>query len=120
MMVFFSISPLGAGESVSKPVSAMIDLISKSGLEYQVTPMGTIIEGPPDAVFDLLKTCHLTMKKSHNRVTSKIYIDDRGADTGHMKSKIASLAKHMAIHVGQEHAAPANVDMSGTVPVAGS
>lgn len=95
MLVFFSISPLGQSESVSKPVSQMIDLIAKSGLEYQVTPMGTIFEGPPDAVFDLLKACHATMKKSHNRVTSKILIDDRGADTGHMKAKIASLEKHL-------------------------
>ena len=95
MLVFFSISPLGEGESVSKPVADVIDLISKSGLEFQVTPMGTIIEGPPDAVFDLLKTCHATMKKSHNRVTSKILIDDRGEGTGHLHSKIASLEKHL-------------------------
>ena len=95
MLVFFSISPLGASESVSKPVSEMIDLISKSGLEFQVTPMGTIIEGPADAIFDLLKACHVTMKKSHNRVTSKILIDDRGEGGSHFKSKIASLEKHL-------------------------
>jgi len=95
MLVFFSIAPLGESESVSKPVSEMINIIAKTGLDYQVTPMGTIIEGPPDAIFDLLKTCHATMKKSHNRVTSKILIDDRGDDTGHMKSKIASLEKHL-------------------------
>jgi uncharacterized protein YqgV (UPF0045/DUF77 family) len=57
--------------------------------------MGTIIEGPPNAIFDLLKICHATMKKSHNRVTSKIIIDDRGEGTGHLKSKIASLEKHL-------------------------
>ncbi|MBD3299246.1 MAG: thiamine-binding protein, partial [candidate division Zixibacteria bacterium] len=45
MLVFFSISPLGTSESVSKPVSEIIDIIARSGLEYQVTPMGTIFEG---------------------------------------------------------------------------
>lgn len=95
MLVFFSISPLGESESVSKPVSEIVDLIAHSGMDYQVTPMGTIIEGPPDAIFALLKTCHATMKKSHNRVTSKILIDDRGEGTGHIKSKIASLEKQL-------------------------
>ena len=95
MLAFFSISPLGDGESVSKPVSRMIDLISKSGLEFQVTARGTIIEGPADRVFEILKSCHTTMKKSHRRVTSKILIDDRGDDTGRIRSKIASLEKHL-------------------------
>ena len=95
MLIFFSISPLGADESVSKPVSEAIDLITKSGLDYQVTAMGTIIEGPPDQIFDLLKACHAQMKKSFNRVTSKILIDDRGTEGGHIKSKIARLEEHL-------------------------
>jgi uncharacterized protein (TIGR00106 family) len=95
MLAFFSISPLGESESVSKPVSRMIDLISKSGLEFQVTAMGTIIEGPADRIFEILKACHATMKESHNRVTSKILIDDRGDDSGRIRSKIQSLEKHL-------------------------
>jgi len=95
MLVFFSISPLGAEESVSKPVSEIIELIAQSGLDYQVTPMGTIIEGPREAVFDLLSRSHEHMKKSFHRVTSKIIIDDRGEDTGHMTAKIASLEQHL-------------------------
>jgi len=95
MLAFFSISPLGAGESVGAAVADVIALIESSGLDYQVTAMGTLIEGDPDRLFDLLKRCHAEMKKRHNRVTSKILIDDRGREGGHLQSKIASLEKHL-------------------------
>jgi uncharacterized protein (TIGR00106 family) len=91
MLVFFSISPLGAGESVSEPVAEIVELIDQSGLDYQVTAMGTIIEGPRSDVFELLERCHAHMKKSFSRVTSKIIIDDRGDEGGKLKSKVASI-----------------------------
>ncbi|MEW5701683.1 MAG: MTH1187 family thiamine-binding protein [Candidatus Zixiibacteriota bacterium] len=91
MLAFFSISPLGEGESVSKPVAEIVQLIADSGLEYQLTAMGTIFEGTPDQVFDLLKACHMKMRSSHRRVTSKILIDDRGDDLGRIRAKIASI-----------------------------
>jgi uncharacterized protein (TIGR00106 family) len=91
MLVFFSISPVGEGESVSGAVSQIVAMIAGSGLDYKVTAMGTIIEGPADAVFDLLKACHAKMSESHNRVTSKILIDDRRGATGRIKAKIASI-----------------------------
>ena len=38
-------SPLDKGESLSQYVARSLDIIDKSGLPYQLTPMGTIIEG---------------------------------------------------------------------------
>ena len=93
MLVFFSISPLGEGESVSGPVAEIVKLIADSGLDYQLTAMGTIFEGTPDQVFELLKACHLKMRASHHRVTSKILIDDRGDALGRIRSKIESVEK---------------------------
>jgi uncharacterized protein (TIGR00106 family) len=95
MLVFFSISPLGAGESVSKAVAPVVELIAESGLDYQLTSMGTIFEGTPDQVFDLLKRCHARMKESHRRVTSKILIDDRGDELGHIRSKTGSIERQL-------------------------
>jgi len=40
----FSMSPLAKGESVSAYVARSLDIVDKSGLPYQLTPMGTIIE----------------------------------------------------------------------------
>ena len=91
MLVFFSISPLGESESVSGAVAEIVALIAESGLDYKLTAMGTIIEGEPDAVFDLIKECHARMRVSHNRVTSKILIDDRGGRTGRINGKLQSI-----------------------------
>ena len=97
MLAFFSISPLGAGESVSGAVAKVIELIEKSGLEYTTTAMGTIIEGEPKAVFDLLFTCHELMQSEHPRVTSKILIDYRRGKSGRLSAKVDTL-EHVLGH----------------------
>ena len=91
MLAFFSISPLGAGESVSGAVAKVIDLIEKSGLEHTTTAMGTIIEGEPGKVFELLFRCHELMQSEYPRVTSKILIDYRRGKTGRLTAKVDKL-----------------------------
>ncbi len=81
MLAFFSISPLGEGESVSGAVAKIIALIEQSGLEHTTNAMGTIIEGEPKDVFDLLYKCHASMQAEFPRVTSKILIDPVTAAT---------------------------------------
>jgi uncharacterized protein (TIGR00106 family) len=93
MLAFFSISPLGAGESVSGAVARVVDLIEKSGLEHTTTAMGTLIEGEPKEVFDLLYKCHELMQSEYPRVTSKILIDHRRGKSGRLKSKVDKLEK---------------------------
>jgi uncharacterized protein (TIGR00106 family) len=53
----FSITPLGAGESVSEYVARAVDLIDKSGLDYRLHAMGTVVEGEIGPLLDLLKKC---------------------------------------------------------------
>ncbi len=43
VLMEFAIFPTDKGESVSKYVSKVINMIDKSGIRYQLTPMGTII-----------------------------------------------------------------------------
>ena len=45
VLLEFSIAPVGQGESVSAHVARILDLIDRSGVPYQLTPMGTILEG---------------------------------------------------------------------------
>ena len=47
----FSVVPLGAGESLSEQVAKCLKIVQESGLPYQLTPMGTILEGEWDEVF---------------------------------------------------------------------
>ena len=54
----FSITPLGAGESVSQYVARAVDLIDKSGLDYRLHAMGTVVEGDVGPLLDLLQAVH--------------------------------------------------------------
>jgi uncharacterized protein YqgV (UPF0045/DUF77 family) len=45
VLLEFSMSPLGKGESVGKYVARSLDIIDKSGVDYRLNPMGTVLEG---------------------------------------------------------------------------
>ena len=45
VLLEFSMTPLDKGESVSAYVARSLDIVDRSGLPYQLTPMGTIVEG---------------------------------------------------------------------------
>jgi uncharacterized protein (TIGR00106 family) len=66
--------------------------IDKSGLDYRVGPMGTVVEGDWDRVMTLAKQCHLAMLGSCTRVMTTIRVDDRKDRPGsRMVKKVQSL-----------------------------
>ncbi|NOY23561.1 MAG: MTH1187 family thiamine-binding protein [Acidobacteria bacterium] len=91
MIVEFSIVPFTGKESLSTHIAHIQRIVRKSGLSFRLTPMGTIIEGEPRAVFDLIYTCHMAMKEQANRVLTQISIDDRGDDLNRMDKKILAV-----------------------------
>ncbi len=95
MLAEFSIVPLDKGESLSEYVSKVLDLVDESGLEYKLTPMGTIVEGDWDEVMNLIKKCHHTMREHSDRVETKIIIDDRKGAKNRITGKIESVEKKL-------------------------
>ena len=95
MLAEFSISPLDKGISLSKYVARSLELIEKSGLPYKITPMGTIVEGDVDEVFDLIKRCHKRMREDCERVSTYVRIDDRTGATGRIEGKVKAVEKHL-------------------------
>lgn len=93
MIAQFSIVPMGKTESLSQDVAKVLDLVDKSGLDYKLTAMATIIEGDTDQVFDLIKKCHQEMRKSSSRVLTHINIDDREGAKGRIKGKVEDVEK---------------------------
>ena len=93
MLAIFSTFPVDTGQSLSKDVAGVIKLIDESGLDYQTTAMGTLVEGEWDEVMDLIKRCHQTLRKNSIRVYTKISIDDREGATGRLKGKVADIEK---------------------------
>lgn len=84
----FQMFPTDKGESVSKYVSQIIGLVDQSGLSYQLTPMGTILEGSWEEVFGLITRCFEKLEQQSNRISVSIKVDYRKGDESRMKSKI--------------------------------
>ena len=92
MLAQFSLFPVGE-KSLTKAVSRIIDIIDKSGLPYQTTAMGTLVEGNYDEIFRLIKKCHSVLRKNHDRIYGVIKIDDRKGAKGRLKGKVDSVEK---------------------------
>lgn len=93
MLVQFTMFPLDKGESLSKYVAKVVDLIDRSGLPYQTTSTCTLIEGEWEKIFSLIKKCHNTLRKESNRVYTVIIVDDRKGAKNRLKGKVASVEK---------------------------
>lgn len=91
VLLEFSMTPLGKGESVSKYVSRSLDIIDKSGIPYKLNPMGTILEGEWDEVFGVVKKCYERMSEDCNRITVSIKVDARKGEAGRLESKVLSV-----------------------------
>ncbi len=91
MLTEFSIIPLGKDESVSSLVAKAVEIVHRSGLVYRLNPMGTVIEGDWDEVMDLIKKCHVEIRKEARRVITSITIDDRDISEPRIDKKIKSI-----------------------------
>lgn len=91
VLLEFSMSPFGKGESLSPYVARSLDIIDKSGLPYQLTPMGTIIEGEWDAVMAVVGACFAAMRTDCGRIGAQIKIDWRAGDQSRMRAKVEAV-----------------------------
>ena len=101
VLLEFSMSPLGKGESVSKFVSRSLDIIDKSGVPYRLNPMGTVLEGEWDEVFAVVRQCYERMKMDCNRISCSIKVDYRKGHSGSLVSKVASVEKTLKRSIKQ-------------------
>ena len=57
VLLEFSMSPMDKGESVSDYVSRSLEIVSGSGVDYRLNPMGTVLEGEWEEVMSVVKKC---------------------------------------------------------------
>ncbi len=95
VLLEFSMSPLGKGESVGKYVARSLDIIDKSGVDYRLNPMGTVLEGEWDDVFSVVRRCYERMKRDCARISCTIKVDYRKGHSGRLSSKVASVERHL-------------------------
>ena len=88
-----SVVPLGTGtSSVSKYVARALSVLEKEKeVSYQLTPMGTVIEGDLDKVLSVVRRMHESAFGSDvRRVLTTITIDDRRDKAATMEGKVSS------------------------------
>ena len=91
VLLEFSMAPLEKGPSVGGYVARSLEIIERSGLDYRLHAMGTIVEGEIDDVLALLKQCLEAMATDCERITCSAKLDYRAGKTGRLASKVASV-----------------------------
>ena len=95
VLLEFSMSPLGKGESVSEHVSRSLEIVDASGLDYRLHAMGTVLEGEWDDVFQVVKQCYEAMSENCDRITCSIKLDCRRGAAGRLVSKVQSVEQRL-------------------------
>jgi len=93
VLLEFSIYPTDKGISVSPYVSRILDYIDKSGVTYQLTPMGTILEGDWDKVMTVVSGCFKLLAEDCERITVNLKVDYRKGNESRMYTKIEKVEK---------------------------
>lgn len=96
MIAEISFVPIGVGTSLSSYIAVVIKNIEKSGLKYQLTPMGTIVEGEWNEISKLIDYSHnLIFEMGIERIITNIKIDYRLDKKSSMQDKLDSVKKKM-------------------------
>ncbi len=96
-VVEISVTPLGVGTSVSQYVAGCLQIVRESGIRYQLTPMGTILEGDIGEILALVARMHESpFAAGAPRVSTLIKIDDRRDRTDHtMAGKVEAVQRRL-------------------------
>jgi uncharacterized protein (TIGR00106 family) len=88
MLAQVTITPIGTGEELKEMIAKAVAIIEKSELDYQLTSMGTIIEGDWDEIMVIVKKCHDEITNFADRVVTNIVIDDRKDLQNRLKNNV--------------------------------
>jgi uncharacterized protein (TIGR00106 family) len=95
MLAAFSITPIGAGESVGAAVSEAVRLVRRSGLPNETNAMFTNVEGDWGPVMELIRACVERVSQEAPRVSVVIKLDVRPGHPGAMREKVAAVERHL-------------------------
>jgi uncharacterized protein (TIGR00106 family) len=96
VLVEFAMFPTDQTESKSAFVARVLDIVDRSGLPYQLTPMGTIIEAETvSEIFALIEKAYAELEVDCNRIYSVVKIDYRKGPVGRLNKKKASVEEKL-------------------------
>lgn len=95
VLLEFAMAPHGQGESVSRHVARILDIIDRSGVPYQLTPMGTILEGDWEQVLGVVTDCFRALQVDSARIGMNLKLDYRAGSESRLRSKIDAVEGHV-------------------------
>ena len=95
VLLEFSMSPAGEGQSLSRHVARILDIVDRSGVTYQLTAMGTILEGDYDEVMQVVAACFRELQKDCPRVSMNLKMDYRAGGESRLRSKVDAVEGHV-------------------------
>jgi uncharacterized protein (TIGR00106 family) len=100
MLVAFSVSPLGGAEESSGGVGAAVAeavrIVRASGLPNETNAMFTLVEGEWDEVMGVVRRATEAVAAVAPRVSLVLKADIRSGTTGALRSKVATVERHLA------------------------
>ncbi len=94
-----TVVPLGTGtSSLSVYVAKALKILEDSGLIYQLTPMGTVIQGDPREIVEVVLKMHDSLfSKDIHRVVTTLKIDERRDKSLTMEGKVRAVEEKLQL-----------------------
>ncbi len=96
MIVAFSVTPLGVGESVGEHVAEAVRVVRESGLPNRTDAMFTSVEGEWDEVMDVVRRAVEAVAARAPRVSLVLKADVREGVTNGLETKVETVERHLA------------------------
>jgi len=96
MLVAFSVTPLGTGESVGDLVAEAVRVVRDSGLPNRTDAMFTTVEGEWDEVMAVVKRAVDAVAAKAPRVSVVIKADVRPGVTDAITTKVATVEEYLS------------------------
>jgi uncharacterized protein (TIGR00106 family) len=92
-----TVVPLGTGTpSLSRFVAEAVKALEASGIQYTLTPMGTVLEGSLEEVLEVVRMLHrLPFNKGAARVSTRLVIDERRDKDATAEGKVKSVEEKL-------------------------
>src|SRR5581483_1691890 len=93
-----NIVPVGTeSPSIGDHVAEVIRMCDQQGLKYQITDMGTIIDGDPETLFSVAKLLHeIPFSRGVSRVLTHLTIDDRRDKIVQLDDEVKAVEERLA------------------------
>jgi len=95
-LMFLSVTPLDKGESVGAYVARAVDVIDRSGLDYRLTAVGTVLEADSwEELARVVQACLEDLRRDCRRISVLIKVDYREGPKGRLRQAVESVAQRL-------------------------